>query len=205
MRKWEGQLLRIVATLLAVILLELAAVRGAAGASLWQKAESQGKDVGWYADLRPKQPGDLLTLVIVEETSATQRAESSNSQDGGAQVGGLGLLLRYIPLFGLSGKDYNEGEGETARSGSLSARLTVQVVEVLPGGILRIEGRQTIVVNGEKQELKVSGLVRSRDVRPDNTVLSTYVANAEIVLAGEGMLNEKQEPGLLTKALNWLF
>lgn len=191
------------ASLLALMGAILAA--GSEAASLWQKAESQGQQVGWYADLRPRQPGDLLTLVIIEETSASQRAESSNSQDGGAQVGGLGLLLRYIPLLGLGGKDYNEGQGETARAGSLTARLTVQVVEVMPGGVLRIEGRQTIVVNGEKQELKVSGLVRSRDVRPDNTVLSTYVADAEIVLSGEGMLNEKQEPGLLTKALNWLF
>ena len=180
----------------------------ARAASLWQAAEEEAPGNGaisWYSDRRPCRVGDLLTLVVVEETSATQRAESSTSQDGGAQVGGLGLLLRYLPLVGLGGKDYNQGQGETVRAGSLTARLSVQVVEVLPGGILRIEGKQTIVVNGEKQQLTVTGLVRSRDVRPDNTVLSTYVANAEIQLTGEGSLNEKQKPGLLSRLFNWLF
>ena len=75
----------------------------------------------------------------------------------------------------------------------------------MPNGLLRIEGRQNITVNGEVQEIIVTGLVRSKDIASDNTVLSTYVADAEIIFTGNGSLGDKQMPGLLTRLFNWLF
>ena len=79
------------------------------------------------------------------------------------------------------------------------------MVESLPNGVLRIEGRQKIVINGEEQEIVISGLVRSRDVAPDNTVLSTFVADAEIAFVGSGIVADKNNPGILTRLFNWLF
>lgn len=95
--------------------------------------------------------------------------------------------------------------GSTARGGTLEAKMTTRVVEIFPNGNLRIEGRQRIVINGEDQEIVVSGVVRPRDISPDNTVLSTYVADAEIVFNGTGVVGDKQTPGLLTRLLDWLF
>jgi len=83
--------------------------------------------------------------------------------------------------------------------------MTAKVVEVLPNGNLVIEGRQTIVINGEEQVIVVSGIVRPQDIEPDNTVLSTYIADATIVYNGTGPIGDAQEPGLLTRLLNWLF
>jgi len=79
------------------------------------------------------------------------------------------------------------------------------VVESYSNNTMRIEGRQKIVINGEEQEIVLTGLVRTEDVAPDNTVLSTFVADAEISFVGTGMVADKNKPGLLTRLLNWLF
>lgn len=83
--------------------------------------------------------------------------------------------------------------------------MTARVTEVLPGGNLRIEGRQSIVINGEEQAIVVTGIVRPQDISRDNTVLSTYLADAQIVIEGDGPLGERQSPGLLTRIFQWLF
>src|SRR5690606_40090483 len=86
--------------------------------------------------------------------------------------------------------------GSRTRGGSLNARMTAQVVDVLPNGNLLIEGRQTIIVNEEEQISVVSGIVRPQDIAPDNTVLSTFIADATITYSGTGPIAEKQKPGL---------
>ena len=70
------------------------------------------------------------------------------------------------------------------------------MVETYANNTLRIEGRQKIVVNGEEQEIVLTGLVRGEDIAPDNTVLSTFVADAEISFVGTGIVGEKNKPGL---------
>ena len=104
-----------------------------------------------------------------------------------------------------SGGDQLTAGGSTTRGSSLTTKMTTRVVEELPNGILKIEGKQNITVNGEEQEIVVSGLIRTQDISPDNTILSTYVADAEISFKGAGVLGDKQEPGLLTRLFNWLF
>ena len=146
-----------------------------------------------------------MTLIIVERTEASQAARTTTSKDGEVSIGpGLGFL-DIIPLIQASGGDSLTAGGTTTRGGSLQAKMTTRVVEVLPNGVLKIEGRQTIVLNGEEQEIVVSGLVRTRDIGPDNTVLSTYVADAHIAFKGTGILGDNQRQGILTRLFNWLF
>ena len=75
----------------------------------------------------------------------------------------------------------------------------------MPNDTMRIEGRQKIVINGEEQEIVISGIIRNRDVAPDNTVLSTFVADAEIAFLGTGIVADKNNPGIITRIFNWLF
>jgi len=167
--------------------------------SLWSGGGSM------FADQKARRVGDLLTLIIVERSAATQKAATQVSQDGEVRVGpGLGILASVIPLISASGSDSSSAGGSTTRGGSLEAKMTTKVVEVLDNDVLRIEGRQTIVINDEKQEIVVTGLVRTRDISPDNTVLSTYVADAHITFVGGGSLGVKQKPGLLTRLFDWL-
>ncbi|MDI9440565.1 MAG: flagellar basal body L-ring protein FlgH [Firmicutes bacterium] len=159
-----------------------------------------------YEDQKARRPGDLVTVIIVEQAQARQNANTAAGKNSDVSVGpGMGVLSDLIPLFKLGGGDTYRSDGVTTRGGSLTAKLTTQVVESLPNGVLRIEGRQKIVINGEEQEIVISGLVRSRDVAPDNTVLSTFVADAEIAFVGSGIVADKNNPGILTRLFNWLF
>ena len=89
----------------------------------------------------------------------------------------------------------------------MTATVAARVVNVLPDGLLRIEGARQTKVNNETQYLVVAGLIRSRDVASDNSVLSTQIADAQISYYGEGVIADKQKPGWLTRLLDniWPF
>jgi len=189
-----------------LFLLALGGPGGHAGAvSLWEDSTNL------FRDGRARGVGDLVTIVIVEEARASQSATTKTGKEASVEIGPWGGLLAQLvgPELTLSlqagAQDRLEGGGTTTRGGSLRARMTARVVEVLPNGNLVIEGHQSIRVNGEEQEIVVSGIVRPQDIRPDNTVLSTHVADARIVFQGSGTLGEKQRPGLLTRLFRWLF
>jgi len=179
------------------------------GCSLLTLAESLfpvDQPASMYADRKARRPGDLVTVIIVEQAQPRQTAGTSTGKDSEVSVGpGGGVLADLIPLLRLGGGDTFAANGATTRGGSLTAKVTTKVVEVYPNNTMRLEGRQKIVINGEEQEIVLTGLVRTEDVASDNTVLSTFVADAEISFVGTGALAEKNKPGLITRVFNWLF
>ncbi|HHT69394.1 MAG TPA: flagellar basal body L-ring protein FlgH [Firmicutes bacterium] len=159
-----------------------------------------------FEDRKAKRPGDLVTVIIVERATARQNASTSTGKDSEVSVGpGMGVLADLIPLLKVGGGDSFSSDGTTTRGGSLTANVTTRVVEVYPNETMRIEGRQKIMINGEEQEIVITGLIRVRDVAPDNTVLSTFVADAEIAFLGSGVVADKNNPGIITRLFNWLF
>lgn len=167
--------------------------------SLWSAGTSM------FTDQKARAVGDLVTLIIIERSQASQEASTSSQQESELSLGPGTGLLHTIPLIGAGGGDQSSVRGSTSRGGSIQAQMTTRVIDILPNGNMVIEGRQTIVINGEDQEIVVSGIVRPRDIAPDNTVLSTYVADAHIAFKGNGPLAEKHTPGVLTRLFNWLF
>mgnify|MGYP001249734429 CR=1 FL=1 len=175
----------------------------AAAQSLWPADEAPSL----FADRRASKTGDLVTLVIQEWTEGSQTAVTRTSTDHQTSLSTSGLLSQWLPGLGLgaSAEQSGEGNGSTRRGSSLEARLTARVVEVTPDGNLRIEGSREIVINGERQRLTITGLVRPEDISSNNTVLSSYLADARIELDGDGPVGGLQDPGLLTRIFNWLF
>jgi flagellar L-ring protein precursor FlgH len=160
-----------------------------------------------YADFKARKMGDLLTIVVLENTVAAAKAETQTSKSESASTtAGIGPLLKFfLPELGASGQAASSGSGSTTRSGSLSTRLSVIVVETRPNGVLKIEGTRTVQINGETQKLVLTGLVRIKDISADNTVLSTQMANAEIKFEGKGPIGSRQREGLITKLFKLLF
>ncbi len=85
-----------------------------------------------------------------------------------------------------------------------TATLSARVTRVLDNGNLVIEGRRLVKVNDETQILVVSGVVRPYDVAPDNTVLSSRLADGEVRLEGRGVVSDRQRPGLLQRIFDFL-
>jgi flagellar L-ring protein precursor FlgH len=97
-----------------------------------------------------------------------------------------------------------DGGGRIQRSGKLVAQLSVSVLEVMPNGDLVVAGEQRIEVNSETQHIRLSGRVRPEDITDANAVLSSRIADAKITYVGDGILGEKQSPGILSRILSWL-
>jgi flagellar L-ring protein precursor FlgH len=156
-----------------------------------------------YADPTAAEPGDVLTVILDEQTSA-QRASSyegnsSTSVSGSGGAAGPGLSSR----FGADAQIENQtnNSNQTVQSGTLTGTLTVRVVEVNEAGNLVVTGERDLTVNGATHVMEVSGIVRTSDVRHDNTVLSHQIADAKIKYNQSGMRhNGFFSKGFLLKA-----
>ncbi|HDS1508855.1 flagellar basal body L-ring protein FlgH [Stenotrophomonas maltophilia] len=154
------------------------------------------------ADHRAYRLGDVITVYVAEAT----RAKSQAATDASSRLD-LGAGLRspstdFNADVGLSGS--NSGGAQTTRVGELRTQVSVQVVALEPDGSLRIEGAQTLTVNGENQRIRLKGLVRPQDVSAQNTVWSNRIANAELELDGVGIVSESQRQSVIYRFFKWL-
>lgn len=161
-----------------------------------------------YADRIARRVGDVITVQIVENTTASAVAGTNTKAeyDVGLEGSGSGAL-DFVPLFsgGGSTKSEHKGDGRTTRQGRISGILTAKVVDVFPNGNLRIEGEKNVIINGERQLTIISGVVRPEDISTRNVVRSDMIADAEITIKGKGVLANTERPGFFTRIFDWLF
>ena len=170
--------------------------------SLWADAAPTAVIFG---DQRARSVGDILTIVVNESSSAVRTGSANNTKSAtGSSDQGTGVL-GFVPESSISQTDNFKAQGSINNSNTVKARLTVKVIEVKPNGNLVISGTQNIRQNGEEQRIVVSGQVRPADIRVDNSVLSSNVADAKILVTGSGPLVNKQRQGILSQVWNWFF
>ncbi|MFH1541850.1 MAG: flagellar basal body L-ring protein FlgH [bacterium] len=164
-----------------------------------------------YSTQKAYKVGDILNVLILESTSAQNKAgtDTDIKDDLGAKFSHT--ISRLAPLIGAnneaSGQLYNryKGSGQTSRTSKVQARVAAWVTDVLPNGNLSIKGKHKVEVNDELQEIAISGIVRPKDISGENTIFSYQVANASLSVKGTGVVAETESPGWLTRLLNWLF
>lgn len=154
------------------------------------------------ADRRASAVGDTITIVIQQaaESSASTTNGSRKSTDlsGGLRVGGIDESGQLSLGGGYSGR------GEVRRSERLVTQLSVTVTEVLANGDYRILGEQLMHVNGENTRVAVRGRIRPADIRSDNSVLSSRIAEAQIDYDGKGFVSRSARPGLINRIFSFL-
>jgi flagellar L-ring protein precursor FlgH len=193
----------------------------AGGASLWNESNYQE----FFKDLRAFRVGDLVTVSIVETSKASKKAGTKTARDSSIDASidnalGWENQLKYLTSLGnkqakddlklaslakASIQNNFTGSGETTRDESMTASITARVVEVTANGNLYIQGMREIKVNNEVQFMTLSGLIRPVDISPDNTILSSYVADAKISYSGRGAVSDKQRPGWLTRVIDFIW
>jgi flagellar L-ring protein precursor FlgH len=157
------------------------------------------------SNIKAHRVGDVVTIIIVEKSSANAISESENKERNSVSGGpGLGIL-RFIGEWGVDTESRYQGEGETIRRGNLRAEISARIVEILHNGDFRLLGTRMVDINGERQLIEVSGICRARDIGADNSILSTYISDARIGYTGTGPLNDTSQPGVITRIVNWLF
>jgi flagellar L-ring protein precursor FlgH len=181
----------------------LALAVAAPAESLWT---ASGSDRGMFADHRASQTGDILTIVVSESVAASNNQSKKLTRDSSladAVTSFLypttGLHNGQVPNINLAGSASSSGTGGVSNNQSLSSRAAVLVTDVLPNRNLVIEGVRVVTFSGETQYVVLHGLVRPDDIAPDNTILSSNIADARVEFLSEGSLTDAQKRGWLTK------
>jgi flagellar L-ring protein precursor FlgH len=158
-----------------------------------------------FSDRKALAVGDVLHIIVVESSSASQNMQDATSTQSEAKIGpGLGKLS-FLPMWGYGGNIGAQAKGNTSRSETMTARVAVVVVGHSAAGNLLVEGERVIQVHKDAQVIRLKGEVRPQDVGPDSTVLSSKVANATISYSGSNPARPGSKVGFITRALHWLF
>lgn len=169
-------------------------------------------------EVKPKKfgVGDLITIIVSERRrfTADAQVETEKKVDVDAQLeaflkltrGGVGATTfqRGVPEVKFTFDTSFEADGEVERRDNLTMRLTGKVVDIKPNGLLVIEARGGVTFDEETTVMTLTGTCRKEDVTADNTVLSTQLADKDIVITNKGLVRQGTTRGWITKVLDWL-
>lgn len=180
--------------------------------SLWTDSSNM-----LFVDQKARRVGDTVIVDIVENSSSKIDANTKTSKDSSID-GKVPNFLGYMSWLKLHNPNLDpdqllstgythefDGQGESDRSGQLTASVGAIVTGVLPNGNITIYGRREMKVNNEAQYITVSGIVRPKDIGSDNRVKSTYLADARIEYSGKGVIADKQRVGWLARILDHIW
>lgn len=154
------------------------------------------------ADHRAYRVGDIVTIYVLEVTRAKSQAATEAGSDLDLHAGLSTPSTNFNGALGIGGS--NTAGAQTTRIGELRTQFSAQVVDVDANGNLRISGEQSLLVNGERQKIRLTGQVRPEDIDAGNAVYSTRIANADIELLGKGVVSESQRQSVLYRVFKWL-
>ena len=179
--------------------------RPAANGAIFQS----GYDLQLFENSVARRIGDILTIHLVESTGATKSASTATKKASTAAIAGPSLLGRAITIGGKQVLAANtdsttqfDGSGSSKQSNSLDGTLSVTVVQRLDNGNLVVRGEKWITINQGQEFVRLSGIVRPVDIDPDNSIVSSKVANARIAYSGHGAVADATAPGLLARFFN---
>ena len=174
--------------------------------SLWHDDVSKAM----YADKRGTSVGDILTIIVQENTTANKNNETATERQSSLNSaitsflyspGASGALTKggQLPALAYNSDSKHDGKGVINNSESIVAHIAVRILDVLPNNNLVIEGKRETSFGGEHQTIILRGVVRADDVFADNTVLSYNVADATIQIIGKGTVTDSQNKGWFTR------
>lgn len=175
--------------------------------SLWS---SNGAMTNLQADYKASRLNDLVTILVVQHTTAQATGNVGTERDFNTSSGISGLAGK-INVSGLNNlltaqsASKLKGTGSTDASTTMNTSLAGQVIAVLPNGNLVVEAERLVTINNQKETMLVRGVLRPGDIKPDNTAPSTVLSNLEVELKGKGVVSDAtRPPNPLMRAILWL-
>lgn len=172
-------------------------------------ANDFGQSQSLFTDIKAHDIGDNLTVLIFEQTKATNQSQTKNEESFDGQVSGGpgGGVFDFIPLFGVSTENESnyDGKGQVRKNQSLRAKMTVTIVGKKKNNDLIIEGSRSVGIGPNTETMYLTGVVRRKDITSENTIDSYLIADATIKYDGDGPSQNATRPGILSRLLGWLF
>ena len=158
-----------------------------------------------FEDRRPRNVGDIVTIMIQEKTNAAKSVSTNTDRSGEAGMD-IGLSPSILPSelgtrqnFGATGSNAASGTGSSRADNMFSGTLTTTVIGVMPNGNLQVAGEKQIAINRGSEYMRFSGIVDPRSITGSGTVSSTQVADARIEFRSKGVMDEVQTMGWLQR------
>ncbi|KFZ38846.1 flagellar L-ring protein FlgH [Shewanella mangrovi] len=151
--------------------------------------------------------GDIISIKLSESTRAhksgnTQLKKSTDfSLDPIDVPGGTLKIANKEVNLGLNQEQNFEGDGSASQSNDFEGEITVSVMKVMKNDNLLVRGDKWLLINNGKEFIRLTGIIRAKDIDADNSVSSTKIANARIEYSGDGALADSQRLGWLTEKL----
>lgn len=174
-----------------------------------------------WITIRPKppktfQPGNLITIIVRQskryeadaELKTKKELKIKNQLDAFIKLtgGGVGAseFQRGQPNVDFRFSNELKGDADASREDRLTTRLTVTIIDVKPNGTLVLEGKSRLDHDEENSLVTLTGICRKEDVSPDNTVLSTQIANLVLTVENKGALRSATSRGWVSKIMDYL-
>ena len=148
------------------------------------------------SDVHARNAGDLVTIVVLDQASATSQGVTTQQRTSSANASISSLFGAKSPhnalnnLANINGQQQLNGQGTTSRQTTVSTTVSARVIRVLPNGDLIVEGAKLISINSEFQTVSLRGIVRPVDLGPGNSVSSNQVEDLEVRINGKGVVND---------------
>lgn len=157
-----------------------------------------------FEDPRPRNVGDVLTVLVAENINATKTSGTNTSRTASADFTPKttpGLLAGLIAHAGaaVTGDNAFKATGGANAQNTFNGTITVTVTDVLGNGNLVVSGEKQMLINQGKEFIRFSGVVNPRTISGANTVASTTVADARIEYSARGYIDEAEHMGWLQR------
>lgn len=181
--------------------------------SIWSRADPN--QAFYFTDTKARNVGDLITILVSENTNVDQRDDRSLNKETSASEN-FSLLASSSGGFGEQGSSAKldaKNASDREFKGGASFRqerefidhVTVTVMDVLPNGNLVLSGKRRVWIAGEEATLVVSGIARGIDIGPDNTLQSRYISELRLNYENQGPSKSFTRQGRLGRAANLLW
>ena len=161
-----------------------------------------------FSDQQATRVGDIITVIFDEQYNSSKSAETKSQKDS-SNAATPTSVLNTVPGWKNLGLDVDlshkrsfKGKGDADRSNSLSGTISVTVSDILPSGVLQIRGEKWLTLSEGDEYIRIMGLIRPQDITPQNTVMSSKVADARIKFGGRGNLNNSTKEGWFGRITN---
>ena len=162
-----------------------------------------------FADKKDLQVGDIIQIVINEDLSSksNNKRELSSKRDnnlgGGifaatgtnALSGGIGSAADKLNSslgvnFGTNSSSSDKGSVKTQLDETFETIVSAIIEETYQNGNYYIKGKKEMLIEGQKQEIIISGVIRPYDISSDNSINSSQIANLKLLYDKNGTESE---------------
>ncbi|GAB1466337.1 hypothetical protein MASR2M54_18370 [Aliarcobacter cryaerophilus] len=88
--------------------------------------------------------------------------------------------------FNTESSDSDKGKVKTQVNENFDTKISAIIDETYQNGNYFIKGNKEVIIDGQKQEIVITGVIRPYDITSDNSVNSSQIANLKMLYKKDG-------------------